>query len=90
MTTYFSDGIDQAERIQSGESSAVIEVERAIERINAVNPILNAVIHRRDEGARRDSKNYDSDKKSNGNPVFGGVPVIIKDALVQQSGEPYH
>ncbi len=90
MTTHFSDGIDQAERIQSGESSAVIEVERAIERINAVNPILNAVIHRRDEGARRDSKTYDSDKKLNGNPVFGGVPIVIKDALVQQSGEPYH
>jgi amidase len=90
MTNHFSDGIDQAQRIESGDSSAVAEVERAIDRINQVNPHLNAVIHRRDQGARRDGEEFDARKKPNASPVFGGVPIVIKDALVQQAGEPYH
>jgi amidase len=78
------DATAQAELVRRGEVSAVELVDAAMARIEALDPSLNAVIHRRFERAR--------DEAARGLPdgPFRGVPFLVKDALCQIEGEPYH
>jgi Asp-tRNA(Asn)/Glu-tRNA(Gln) amidotransferase A subunit family amidase len=57
-------------------------LEAALERVEARNPALNAVIHRMDDEARR--------AVAGGLPAgpFSGVPYLIKDLFVFCAGQP--
>jgi amidase len=81
--TWF-DATAQAELVASGVCSPLELVDAAIARIEAVNPELNAVIHRRFERARAEA----------GAPPpagpFSGVPVVVKDLGASSSGDPNH
>ncbi len=68
------DATAQAELLDRREVSARELIEAAIERIEALNPMLNAVIH----------FSFDSALER------PGVPVLVKDALATEAGRPYH
>ena len=80
---YFNlDATAQAELIRKGEVSALELVDAAIQRIELLNPKLNAVIHPMFDLAREQAK---SGQISDG--PFSGVPYLIKD-LADLKGQP--
>jgi hypothetical protein len=77
------DGVGQAEAILAGDVTAGELVAAAIARIDERNPELNAVIHRFDDRARRETTTPTDGP-------FGGVPFLVKDAVCHTAGDPYH
>ncbi|PIE36933.1 MAG: amidase [Gammaproteobacteria bacterium] len=74
------DGLGLAELIQSGKVSAAEVLEAAIARADALNPKLNAIIHRFDQRARTQLRDLPSG-------AFHGVPFLLKDLQVAFAGE---
>jgi amidase len=76
------DGLGLAELVKRGDVSARELALTAIERIDALNPQLNAVIHQL----------YDDGLKTAGAPQgdgpFAGVPFLLKDLLSWYAGAP--
>ncbi len=81
--------LELARRISSGETSSVAAVEKHIERIEQVNPRLNAVVRDRFEHARIDAKQADARVREGGAdlPPLIGVPCTIKESI-SLSGMP--
>jgi len=79
------DATAQAELVRSGEASPLELVDAAIERLERLNPELNAVIHTDLERAR-------SNASSAGLPdgPFRGVPFLMKDIGGEEAGQPMH
>ncbi|MDQ3877820.1 MAG: amidase, partial [Actinomycetota bacterium] len=77
------DATAQAELVAKGEVKPVELVEHAIERIEGLNPKLNAVIHPLFDKAL--------DAAAAG-PVgpFAGVPMVVKDLDGHTAGDPFH
>ena len=71
--TSWMDAIDQAALVRSGEVSAAELIEAAIERIEAIDPALNAVIIRWFDDARSCRRRTCPDGP------FHGVPFLLKD-----------
>jgi len=82
--TAFLDATDQAELVRRGECTAAELVDAAIARTEKLNPQLNAVIHERFDGARADATG------ALPSGPFTGVPFLVKDAVCQEAGQPYH
>jgi amidase len=78
------DATAQAELVRNGEATPVELVEAAIERIERLDPELNAVIHPRFERAL--------DEAAGPLPEgpFTGVPFVLKDLDGNSAGDPYH
>src|ERR1700726_11457 len=71
-----------AKMIASGDISSVEAVEAHIERIERVNPALNAVVVKRYDAARAEARQADERRASGA--VLGplhGVPITIKESL---------
>ncbi len=87
------DAVAQAELVRSGTCTPLELVEAAIERIGRVNPIVNAVITARYDRARAealaltDRRGEDAERRDA--PLLG-VPFLVKDAVCQTAGDPYH
>ena len=81
----FLDATAQAELVRTGQLSPVELVDAAINRIEKLNPELNAVIHPRFDQARDEAA-------AAGLPdgPFRGVPTLFKDLMCAVEGEPYH
>lgn len=79
------DAVAQAELVQRGEASPLELVDAAIARIEAVDPQLNAVIHRRFEKAREEAASPDLP-----DGPFRGVPFLLKDLWPTSAGDPFH
>jgi amidase len=76
------DGLGLAELVRRGEVSARELAITAIERIEALNPRLNAVIHKLyDDGLEAASG-------ARGDGPFAGVPFLLKDLLSWYAGAP--
>ena len=75
------DGMGQAELVRRKEVSSLELVEAAIKRIERLNPILNAVVHKLYDEGRAAARG----ELPNG--PFKGVPYLIKD-LSQLEGAP--
>jgi amidase len=73
-----------AELARRGEVTPIELVDAAIARIGALDPDLNAVIHRQFERARDDAARVPL-----GGP-FAGVPFLFKDLGCAEAGEPHH
>jgi fatty acid amide hydrolase len=69
-------------RLASGEISAIEAVEAHIERIERVNPQLNAIVVRRFDAARAEAIEADRRRRS-GLPLgpLHGLPVTVKECL---------
>ena len=85
------DALGLAEMIRDGEIKASELVEMTIERIERINPKLNAVIHKMYDEAREIAKNWDKEINSSkrADVVFGGVPFLLKDLLAEYKGAPF-
>lgn len=79
------DATAQADLVRSGAVSPRELVDAAIERIERINPQLNAVITPLFEGARAQA---DSDALPDG--PFRGVPFVLKDLSAHSAGDPFH
>jgi amidase len=75
------DATGMAELVRKGEVSAGELVESAIERIEALNPQLNAVVYKLYARARSAATQPPSG-------IFGGVPFLLKDAFGHLAGVP--
>jgi amidase len=73
-----------AELVRRGEVKPIELVDAAIARIEALDPHLNAVIHRQFERARDDAGGSSVDGP------LGGVPFLVKDLGCEEAGEPHH
>jgi amidase len=78
------DATAQAELVRSGEASPAELVDAAIERIEALNPELNAVIHPLYEEGRAEAAAELPDGP------FRGVPFLLKDLGAGFAGHPLH
>jgi len=78
------DATAQAELVRTGEASPSELVDAAIQRIEAVNPELNAVIIPMFEKAREAAATALPDGP------FRGVPILLKDLDGALGGAPYH
>jgi len=77
------DATAQAELVRRGEVSSAELVDAAIERIEALDGALNAVIHRSFETARAGAADA-------GDGPFAGVPFLVKDLYAASAGDPMH
>jgi amidase len=76
------DGLGLAELVRTKQVSPSELVEAAIARIDARNPLYNAVVHRMDERARALAAGPLPDGP------FRGVPFLLKDLIAAYAGEP--
>ncbi len=83
MTTPLPDATELAALVRSGAASPVELVDDAIERIQRLDPTINAVIHERFEAARAEA----ADDIPAG--PFRGVPMLVKDLGCEMAGEPH-
>ncbi len=81
MVDAASDAVATAELIRTGEISPLEAVDAAIDRIEAVNPDLNAVIRERFDAARVEARGPLPDGP------FRGVPILFKDLGCEVAGE---
>ncbi len=75
-------GIAQARLIRSGEISATELIEAHLQRIEKVNPCLNAVAEVLEETALQSAAHVDRER-AQGNPLppLAGVPFSVKDSI---------
>jgi amidase len=78
------DATAQAELVASGQATPLELVDAAIERVERVNPELNAVITPLFESARAQASG-----ELPGGP-FRGVPFLLKDLSCHSAGDPFH
>lgn len=83
------DGVELARLVQQGKASPTELLEEAIARADALNPKLNAIIHRLDEQARSVAADM-SRQKTSEQATLRGVPFLTKDLTVMTKGDPYH
>jgi amidase len=76
------DATGLAALVRRREVSPAELVETAIGRIERLNPLVNAVIHRMDDAARRGAA-------AAGAGPFAGVPLLLKDLVSPIAGEPF-
>jgi amidase len=79
------DAVALAEMIRKGDLSPIELIDDTIERIETLDPQLNAVIHPAFEKAREAAA---SDDLPDG--PFRGVPMLMKDLWPAEKGEPFH
>src|SRR4051812_41670446 len=72
-----ADGLELAAAIRRGDLSAGELLERVNSRIDAVNPMIGAVVAR-----------WDADQNFDPGGPFAGVPLLLKDLLAEVRGTP--
>jgi len=77
------DGLALGELVRRRDVSAAELLELAIARTEAVNPQLNAVIHRFDDAAREAARRFSPSAEP-----FAGVPTLLKDIGGDCAGVP--
>ncbi len=77
------DGLALANLVRRRDVTPVEVLEAALARVDAVNPRLNAIIHRMDEPARA------AVRGALPTGSFTGVPFLVKDLVQYVAGEPY-
>ena len=85
------DGVATHELFATGAASAVELLDEAIARADRLNPEINAIIGRLDDGARQAAEQLDA-ARSAGEPSgpLAGVPFLTKDLTCTTAGQPYH
>ncbi len=85
----FSSALDCAAAVRAKEVSPLELVDAALERVDRINPGVNAVIWRNDDEARAEASKLGDEiaKGRDDLPPFAGVPIPIKD-LTPVAGWP--
>ncbi len=86
------DATAQSDLLRRGEVTAGELTDAAIERLEALNGILNSVIHLDLEGARTRAAALDAGNApgAGANGAFRGVPFLTKDLICREAGRPFH
>src|SRR5262249_21173343 len=82
--TTWLDATAQAELVRTKQATPLELRDAAVERVERVNPQLNAVIHPLFESARERAKGELPDGP------FRGVPILFKDLFAEVAGDPCH
>jgi amidase len=82
------DATAQAELVRAGELTATELVGAAIERVEALNPTLNAVVSTTYEEALARAAELDL-RKDDDRGTFAGVPFLLKDLVIERAGTPF-
>ena len=82
--TTWLDATAAADLVRTGGASPAELVAAAIERVEATNPTINAIIHQRFERALAEANGLLADGP------FRGVPIVVKDLATPAAGEPTH
>lgn len=85
------DGLGLAALVRAGEVSPGELLELALARLDAVDPVLNAVVHRMDAEARETAAALEALAPGPGRvaeAAFLGVPFLLKDLLSYFAGTP--
>nr|WP_041809201.1 amidase family protein [Evansella cellulosilytica] len=77
------DGLGLAELIKRKEVTKLEVLEAAIEKIEQLNPKLNAVIHKMYDQAKNEAQ-----VNTSAEGIFAGVPMLLKDITQEIAGEP--
>ncbi|MFK7919905.1 MAG: amidase [Ilumatobacter sp.] len=87
--TRWLDATAQAELLTSGDVSAVELVDAAIERIEALDGPINAVVIQWYDDARAAAADVDT-RRAGGEELapFAGVPTLLKDLWSESAGHP--
>ena len=85
------DAIELGNLIRKGEITPMEILEITIERIERVNPRINAVIHKLYDQAHAEAKQWSDEAKSKktDGAVFAGVPFLLKNLLAEYEGTPF-
>ncbi len=85
------DAIGLSELIRKGDITPTDLLETTIQRIEKLNPKLNAIIYKMYDEARTLAANLSSRSKSakSTDPVFGGIPFLLKDLFAECKGAPF-
>jgi len=78
------DAVAQADLVRSGQVTATELVRAAIDRIEALNPTLNAVITPTFDSALAAAATVPA------TTPLSGVPFLVKDLVVEIAGVPFH
>jgi amidase len=86
------DAIALGELVRQGEISPVELLDVTIQRIEEINPKLNAVIHMMFDQARDTAEAWQTAIGKDREPVppFCGVPFLLKDLLAEYKGAPFN
>ena len=89
---YDYDAIGLANLIKKGEIRAIELLESTIERIEKLNPKLNAIIYKAYDLAAKQAELCDSKARSPevADVPFFGVPFLVKDLVAEVDGMPLH
>ena len=79
------DATAQAELVRTGQVSAAELVTAAIERIEALNPVLNAAVTPVFERAAEAARTGFAGRAGPAGP-FAGVPYLVKDLAIEMEG----
>ncbi|HME17278.1 MAG TPA: amidase [Mycobacterium sp.] len=82
VQTRWMDAVDQAALVHDGEVTPLELLDAAIERIERIDPVLNAVVIRWFDHAR------DTARAALPDGPFRGVPFLIKDLFAGYAGQP--
>ena len=87
--TRWIDATAQAALVADGEVTAVELVDAAIERIEALDGPINAVVIRWYDDARTAAADVDARRAAGADlPPFAGVPTLLKDLWAESAGHP--
>jgi len=87
-----TDAVSLGELVRKKEVKPTELIEITIQRIEELNPKLNAVIHKMYDQARETAKQWDTAagaKKTSG-IRFCGVPFLLKDLVAEYKNAPFH
>lgn len=86
------DAIALGELIRKGKIKPTELVEITIQRIEKLNPKLNAVIYKMYDQARDEAEKWGSAIRARraGGVVFCGVPFLLKDLIAEYRGASFH
>ena len=86
------DAVGLGELIRQKKISPLELLEGTIERIERLNPKLNAVIHKLYDRAREAAQAWSRriEKDNAAGVVFAGVPFLLKDLTAECQGAPFH
>jgi amidase len=86
------DAIALGELVRKKEVTPTKLLEITIQRIEKINPKLNAVIHKMYDQARETAANWGTEvhKGRAEGVIFCGVPFLLKDLIAEYKSAPFH
>ncbi|MGD2037555.1 MAG: amidase family protein, partial [Desulfobacterales bacterium] len=86
------DAVGLSRLIREGEITPIELLEITIQRIEKVNPKLNAIIHKLYDEARTVAANINLGTKAKKakDSVFCGIPFLLKNLIAECKGTPFN